>query len=119
MVNAAAYRWKKMIGPRDRRPPYRGFWYPHSTNGRGIVDFLDLCEAAGFLGILAILMTSCAMVAGMVAMALGLGEKAWPPPCACVPSRSGFITWIVTGGICSPMMSAQILPVFCTSANSS
>jgi alpha-L-arabinofuranosidase len=51
MVNAPAYRWKKMIGPRDRRPPYRGFWYPHSSNGWGIVDFLDFCEAAGFLAI--------------------------------------------------------------------
>ncbi|MFO0925748.1 MAG: alpha-L-arabinofuranosidase C-terminal domain-containing protein [Gemmataceae bacterium] len=48
MVNNPAYRWKQMIGPRDRRPPYRGTWYPHSTNGWGIVDFMDLCEAAGF-----------------------------------------------------------------------
>lgn len=48
MVNNPAYRWKKMIGPRDRRPPYRGTWYPHSTNGWGIIDFLNLCEAAGF-----------------------------------------------------------------------
>jgi hypothetical protein len=51
MVNAPEYRWKKMIGPRDRRPQYKGHWYPHSTNGWGIIDFLDLCEAAGFLGI--------------------------------------------------------------------
>jgi alpha-L-arabinofuranosidase len=51
MVNAPEYRWKKMIGPRDRRPPYKGTWYPHSSNGWGILDFLDLCEAAGFLGI--------------------------------------------------------------------
>jgi hypothetical protein len=51
MVNNAGYRWKKMIGPRDRRPPYRGHWYPYSTNGWGIIDFLDLCEAAGFLPI--------------------------------------------------------------------
>ena len=42
------YRWKKMIGPRDRRPPYAGFWYRHSTNGWGIIDFMDFCEAAGF-----------------------------------------------------------------------
>ena len=28
MVNHAEYRWKKMIGPRDRRPPYCGTWYP-------------------------------------------------------------------------------------------
>lgn len=51
MVNAAEYRWKKMIGPRDRRPPYRGWWYPHSSNGWGIVDFLNFCEAGGFLAV--------------------------------------------------------------------
>jgi hypothetical protein len=51
MVNTSEYRWKKMIGPRDRRPPYKGIWYACSTNGWGIADFLDLCEAAGFLGI--------------------------------------------------------------------
>ena len=49
MVNTEGYRWKNMVGPRDRRPPYRGFWYPHSSNGWGIFEFLDLCEAAGFL----------------------------------------------------------------------
>jgi hypothetical protein len=48
MVNTPEYRWKKMIGPRDRRPPYAGFWYPHSSNGWGIPDFMDFCEAAGF-----------------------------------------------------------------------
>lgn len=51
MVNAAEYRWKKMIGPRDRRPMYQGTWYPDSTNGWGIIDFLDFCEEAGFLPI--------------------------------------------------------------------
>jgi hypothetical protein len=51
MVNHAEYRWKKMIGPRDRRPPYRGTWYAYSTNGWGIADFISFCEAAGFLGI--------------------------------------------------------------------
>jgi hypothetical protein len=48
MVNNAQYRWKNMIGPRDRRRPYQGHWYPYSTNGWGILDFMDLCEAAGF-----------------------------------------------------------------------
>jgi hypothetical protein len=48
MVNHPEYRWKKMIGPRDRRPPYTGTWYPHSSNGWGILDFMDFCEAAGF-----------------------------------------------------------------------
>lgn len=51
MANAPEYRWKKMIGPRETRPPYAGWWYPHSSNGWGIMEFLDFCEAAGFLGI--------------------------------------------------------------------
>jgi hypothetical protein len=51
MVNAPEYRWKKMLGPRDRRPPYHGTWYPYSSNGWGILDFLDFCEAAGFLAV--------------------------------------------------------------------
>ena len=51
MVNAAEYRWKQMIGPRERRPPYTGTWYLHSSNGWGIFDFLNFCEAAGVLGI--------------------------------------------------------------------
>lgn len=48
MANAPEYKWKKMIGPRDERPPYKGWWYPHSSNGWGIIDFMDFCEAAGF-----------------------------------------------------------------------
>jgi alpha-L-arabinofuranosidase len=48
MVNAEDYRWKHMIGPRDKRPPYKGHWYPYSTNGFGIEDFVQFCEAAGF-----------------------------------------------------------------------
>jgi alpha-L-arabinofuranosidase len=54
MINHQEYRWKKMIGPRDRRPPHQGTWYRYSTNGWGIFDFLDLCEAAGFLTIPAV-----------------------------------------------------------------
>jgi Domain of Unknown Function (DUF1080)/Alpha-L-arabinofuranosidase C-terminal domain len=51
MVNDVEYRWKKMIGPRDRRPPYHGTWYSYSSNGWGIPDFLNLCDAAAFLGV--------------------------------------------------------------------
>ena len=51
MVNAPQYRWKKMAGERDRRPPYRGTWYAWSSNGWGIIDFVSFCEAAGFLPI--------------------------------------------------------------------
>ncbi|MEN6427046.1 MAG: alpha-L-arabinofuranosidase C-terminal domain-containing protein [Phycisphaerales bacterium] len=49
MVNIDTYRWKNMIGPRDLRPAYRGFWFPYSSNGWGIIDFMDFCRAAGFL----------------------------------------------------------------------
>lgn len=49
MVNCPEYRWKNMIGPRDERPGYRGFWYPHSSNGWGIIEFIKFCRAAGFL----------------------------------------------------------------------
>ena len=48
MVNADGYKWKNMIGPRDRRPPYAGTWYRYSSDGWGILDFMDFCEAAGF-----------------------------------------------------------------------
>ncbi len=48
MVNEAGFKWKNMIGPRDRRPPYSGTWYHYSTDGWGILDFMNFCEAAGF-----------------------------------------------------------------------
>ncbi len=51
MINDDGYRWKNMIGPRDRRPMTSGHWYPYSSNGWGIFDFLDFCEKAGVLGI--------------------------------------------------------------------
>jgi alpha-L-arabinofuranosidase len=54
MVNADGYRWKKMIGDPDRRPQYKGWWYPYSTNGFGIEEFLQFCEAAKFEKVFAI-----------------------------------------------------------------
>ncbi len=54
MVNAPEYRWKKMIGDRDHRPQFKGWWYPHSTNGFGIEEFLQFCEAAKFEKVFAI-----------------------------------------------------------------
>ncbi len=48
MINAPEYRFKKMIGDPDKRPPYVGHWYRWSTNGFGIEDFLKYCEAAKF-----------------------------------------------------------------------
>ena len=54
MINAPEYRFKKMIGDPDKRPPYKGHWYRYSTNGFGIEDFLKFSEAAGFTAAFAI-----------------------------------------------------------------
>ncbi len=51
MVNNAEYRWKKMIGPFEHRQPYNGHWYPFSTNGWGVIDFLNLCDAANVVAV--------------------------------------------------------------------
>jgi hypothetical protein len=78
MVNCPEYRWKKMIGPRDSRPPYKGTWYPHSTNGWGIIDFLDLCVAAGFLAIPAFCMDESPRdMADFVAYVNGSSDSEW------------------------------------------
>jgi alpha-L-arabinofuranosidase len=53
MVNRAPdgqlYKWKGMIGPRDLRQPYRGYFNPYASNGFGVFEFLNFAEAAGFL----------------------------------------------------------------------
>jgi alpha-L-arabinofuranosidase len=54
MVNAPAYRWKNMLGFREERPQYKGWWYPNSTNGFGIEEFVRFCRAAGFEPVVAI-----------------------------------------------------------------
>ncbi|MEJ2883022.1 beta-L-arabinofuranosidase domain-containing protein [Pedobacter sp. GR22-6] len=47
MVNSPEYKFKNMIGDPDRRPPYRGHWNHYTTNGFGIEEFLQFCEATG------------------------------------------------------------------------
>jgi alpha-L-arabinofuranosidase len=54
MVNAPEYRFKKMIGDPDRRPPYKGHYYNYSVNSFGIEDFLKFSEVAGFTSSFAI-----------------------------------------------------------------
>ena len=54
MTNAPEYRWKKMIGDRDKRPQYKGWWYPQTTNGFGIEEFVQFCRAAKFEPVVAI-----------------------------------------------------------------
>ena len=47
MVNNGGYKWKKMIGPRDRRPPYAGTWYRYSSNGWGIAGLHGFLRGGG------------------------------------------------------------------------
>lgn len=49
MANAADYKWKSMLGAPEERPTYTGWWYPYSSFGFGIIEFMDLCEAMGIL----------------------------------------------------------------------
>ena len=78
MVNNGGYRWKKMIGPRDRRPPYAGTWYRYSSNGWGILDFMDFCEAAGFQYVPAFEMGETPQdMADFVEYARGPADSAW------------------------------------------
>jgi alpha-L-arabinofuranosidase len=78
MINHPAYRWKNMIGPRDRRPPTAGTWYPYSSNGWGIFDFLDFCEAAGFLAIPAVNVDETPQdMADFIAYANGPADSEW------------------------------------------
>jgi hypothetical protein len=78
MVNHPEYRWKKMIGPRDRRPPSAGWWYAYSSNGWGIFDFLQFCEAAGFVGIPAVHMGETPQdLADFIEYANGPADSPW------------------------------------------
>ena len=78
MVNRAGYRWKGMIGPRALRPPYDGTWYPYSSNGWGIIDFLDFTEALGIPGIPAFFMgESPADMADFVEYVNGPATSPW------------------------------------------
>ena len=78
MVNNPGYKWKKMRGPRDRRPPYRGTWYPYSSNGWGILDFMDFCEAAGFEYIPALNMGETPQdMADFIQYATGAADSEW------------------------------------------
>ena len=78
MINSPEYRWKKMIGPRDRRRPYACCWYADDSNGWGIPDFLNFCEAAGFLAIPALNIDETPQdIADFVEYANGPAESPW------------------------------------------
>lgn len=48
MTNAADYKFSLMRGERSEREPYAGQWYPHSTNGFGIIEFVQFAHAMGY-----------------------------------------------------------------------
>ena len=45
------YKWKEMIGPRDLRKPYKGWFNHYATHGFGVVEFTAFCRAADILAI--------------------------------------------------------------------
>ncbi|MDB5005206.1 MAG: hypothetical protein JWQ34_3431 [Mucilaginibacter sp.] len=78
MVNAPDYKWKNMIGPRDKRPQYNGHWYPYTSNGFGIEEFVAYCEAAGFEGAFAINVEETPQdIADMVEYLTGSTTTSW------------------------------------------
>jgi hypothetical protein len=78
MINHPLYRWKEMVGPRDRRPTHAGHWYAHATSGWGIFDFLAFCEAAGFVGIPAVNMDETpADMADFIEYVNGPADSPW------------------------------------------
>jgi hypothetical protein len=78
MVNSPEYRFKKMIGHPDKRPPYIGHYYKYSSNGFGIEDFLQFSEAAGFVPSFAINIEETAQdAADMVEYLNGAATTPW------------------------------------------
>ncbi len=51
MANATDYKWKSMLGDPETRPTYKGWWYDYSSFGFGIIEFMNLCEKLGVVGI--------------------------------------------------------------------
>ena len=48
MTNAPEYKFASMRGERSEREPYYGQWYHHSTNGFGIIEFVEYASAMGY-----------------------------------------------------------------------
>lgn len=47
MTNAPEYLWKKMLGAPEERSHYKGTWYPYSSLGFALFEFIELCEKLG------------------------------------------------------------------------
>jgi len=51
---AERFEWKDTIGPVDRRPGHRGPWGYRSTDGMGLLEFLEWCEDLKMKPVLAV-----------------------------------------------------------------
>ena len=75
---AANYKWKRMIGPRDERQPYHGFFNPYASHGFSVFEFMDFCEAAGVMPLLGLRIDETeADIADFVAYCLGGPDTPW------------------------------------------
>ena len=72
------YKWKEMIGPRDERQPYTGWFNPYASHGFGVFEFLDMCQSAGFLAVPGLRIDETAGdMADFVEYATGRGGSKW------------------------------------------
>lgn len=72
------YKWKEMIGPRDERQPYTGWFNPYASHGFGVFEFLDMCHGAGFLAVPGLRIDETAEdMADLVEYAVGDRSSKW------------------------------------------
>ncbi|MCX7013116.1 MAG: hypothetical protein NTW86_11270 [Candidatus Sumerlaeota bacterium] len=75
---AQRYKWKQMIGPRDERQPYHGFFDPYSSHGFSVFEFMDFCEAAGIYPLFGLRIDETEQdMADLVEYCLGGAETEW------------------------------------------
>lgn len=78
MVNSPQYHLKDMIGPRENRPTYSQVWNRYATNGFGVEEFLQLCEATGVKSSIAIPMSDTPEdVADVIEYLTGPANSKW------------------------------------------
>jgi alpha-N-arabinofuranosidase len=51
---ATRFKWKETIGPIEQRPGHRGTWGYRSSDGMGLLEFLEWCEDMGAEPVLAV-----------------------------------------------------------------
>ena len=75
---ARYYKWKQMIGPRDARPPYHGWFNPYASHGFSVFEFMDFCEAAGIRPLIGLRTDESAQdMADLIDYCLGGPDTEW------------------------------------------